>query len=381
MYYVGQDSIPPELAQAVSDAAPGEAGEVLREIAEAAAILAASSAVPVVGTVGGAVIVAVKILGPRVFKAITGLFKGRENPWPNRIDRIVSSNVPADEKYLALWALQVLAAREVTGGDESTRRWARGGVDRADIAIRQLWSQFSPAIQAQALARVNAPGREQFQAMPVEQLATVIRNLEHTTGAGWGAFKQAHPEAQLPALQAQLQTARDIYRARQVPPMPPAPPPAPAGPPPMPPAHVAVAQAAFAMWEQWAAANPQQAGCLTPAEKNHVLMLFFRAHATRELSVPDAQRQIHDTIRAACARSGVASAGGTADGRVGCAGYAGCALAGQSARDTYRRGLGALAGAWEGATWAARELGTHIPYRGAAFSVRAAYRQGLEAIA
>lgn len=215
---------------------PGAGADAAREIAEAAALIGGASVVPIFGTAAGAIAAGIKLLGPRIFAGITGLFAGRTNPWPDKFARVMRSAGSPAEKVAALEALRMLAAAKRGSRNRDTARWARGGVARAAKHMEELAALY-PEARAAMLARVRAAAPVQVHALGPAQLEQLIAsiNARFREPPPLTAQGAAHLRAQLAQATAQLQRARMR------------PPPAPR--PPAPPARPTATTPA--MWSAW----------------------------------------------------------------------------------------------------------------------------------
>lgn len=132
-----------QAAQAVTAKIPG-GSEILKDVATAGSIIAAGSAVPVIGTIGGAVVAAVVVLGPKLFKGIHDLF-GESNKWPERIKKLQAEPDPV-RRSRAAWTLYQLASAQVTMRDPpGKRRWVQAAQLQLKAIADQSWMQLTQA--------------------------------------------------------------------------------------------------------------------------------------------------------------------------------------------------------------------------------------------
>jgi hypothetical protein len=371
-----------QTAQQAASALPG-GEEILADLATAAAIVAAGSAVPVVGTAVGAVVAAVVVLGPRLFKGISSLFGGGDvNPWPERERAIATSTASSELKYQAAWAARILAATTArNSGDESRRRWAANAAVRLKAVEDQLWAQLPIAVRQQLQPGLfGVDNRAAYRAMTDPQLVAAWLELGRKIATG-------DPGTDRSVDLATLNGWREDFRRQMVavwlerhPPAPPVPTFAPPAPPPAPP--LAPPPTAWApptptrrpvvqRWRGSIAGTPSPYGAWTAS--GQFIPRAHRAYAGAFEGTAWALRELGPHVP-----------------------YRGEAEA-FTARQAYQQGietLGALAGrvsllgnahvgAFEGTAWALRELGPHSPYRGEAeaFTARQAYQQGIATLA
>ena len=168
----------PDLESAALDAAKGAGEDAASELLQAAAIMAASSVVPLLGTAAGAIAIAVKVLGPRIWKGITGAFKTKTNPWVKRFLDVDQSTASAVDRFRTLDTLRVQAKALQThlgklgkiGRGLDEYRWARGAQTAA--WARMLGTDGYPDLRA---------------SLPIEIRALLINTTEakHQPKASW----------------------------------------------------------------------------------------------------------------------------------------------------------------------------------------------------
>lgn len=180
--------------------------EVLKDVAEAGAIMGAASVIPGIGTAAGAVVAAVAILGPKLFKGISGLFS-ETNKWPDRIKKLEHEPDP-ERRYLAAWALAQLAYKHSVMKDPpGKRRWVEAALrkisDIRDQAFAAIpWQQRrAHGLDVGVNLRATSLPELQYQILPALQ-----RNLNDPK------FQPGMVQALIAETMAEIQTRQPLTR-------------------------------------------------------------------------------------------------------------------------------------------------------------------------